>query len=59
LPSDLNRLRRIREKLIEPLIILGLSDLIVLTNRGHRLAFKALKHDDGFDLGVPLPSLHG
>lgn len=57
--GHLKRFRRIREQLITPLILLGWADLIILTNRSHRLAFEALQDNGGFSFRVPLPSLHG
>lgn len=57
--DDLNRLRSVHEKLMAPLVLLGLADLIVLTHRDHRLALEALTHAGGFSLGIPLPSSHG
>jgi len=43
--GHLKRLPRVRQKLITPLVIVGLADLIVLTNCGHQLALEALKDD--------------
>ncbi len=57
--GDLKGFGGVRKKLITPLVLLGLADLMVLTNRGHRLALEALEDDGGFGLGVPLPSSHG
>lgn len=56
--GDLKRFGRVREKMISPLIILRLTELVVLTDGGHRFALEPFKHDDRLRLGVPLPSLH-
>lgn len=53
--GHLKRLRCIREQLITPVVIVGLAERIVLTNRSHRLAFETLEHVSDFGLGIPLP----
>ena len=55
----LKRFGGVREKLIAPLVLLSLADLVVLTDGHHRFALEAFEHDDGLGLGIPLPSLHG
>jgi hypothetical protein len=57
--GDLQRLGRVCEQVITPLIILGLAALIVLTNCSHRLVFEAFKDDGGFGFRATRPSLHG
>ena len=57
--GHLKRCRRIREQWITPLIILGLADLIVLTNHSPRLAFEAPQDNGDFSLRVPLSPYHG
>src|SRR5437879_7361023 len=57
--GDLKRFGRVRQKLIAPLVILGLTDVILGTDDGHRPALEAFEYNGGFGLGVPLASLHG
>ncbi|TLY22577.1 MAG: hypothetical protein E6K66_07850, partial [Nitrospirae bacterium] len=45
--------------MIAPLVILGLTDVILGTDDGHRPALEAFEYNGGFGLGVPLASLHG
>jgi hypothetical protein len=47
------------QKLVPSLVILGLADLVLSANLRHRLAFKPLKDNHGFGVGIPFPSLHG
>jgi hypothetical protein len=47
------------EKLITPLIVLGVADLVLVTDCSHRFTLQAVPHDAGFGLGIPLPSVHG
>jgi hypothetical protein len=56
---DVKGLRRIREKLVAPLIIEGWAHLVFMTQFRDGPALKALDHNLGFGLGVPCPSLHG
>jgi hypothetical protein len=57
--SDLKRLGGVRQKLIAPLVVLRLADLVVLADGGHRFPLEAFEYDGRFGLGVPLPSFHG
>ena len=57
--GHLKRFGRIRQKLVAPLVILRLADLVVLTDGGHRFALEPFEHDGGLGLRVPLASLHG
>jgi hypothetical protein len=56
---DLEGLGGVRQKLIAPLVVLRLADLVVLADGGHRLPLEAFEYDGRFGLGVPLPSFHG
>jgi hypothetical protein len=47
------------EKLVAPLIVQGLADLILIADFGHWLALQALQHDLCFRVGIPCPSVHG
>jgi hypothetical protein len=47
------------QKLVAPLIILGLADLMLRAQFRHRLALQAFYHHHRFGLGIPFPSLHG
>jgi len=49
----------IRQKLITPLVLLSLTDLVVLANGRHGFALQPLQDRCGLRLGVPLASLHG
>jgi hypothetical protein len=49
----------IRQELVPPLVVLGLADLVLVTDFGDRLALEAFDHDQGFRLGIPLALLHG
>lgn len=55
----LKRLGGIGEELVTPLFILGLTELVLATKFGNRLALELLEHDHGFGLGIALPHLHG
>ncbi|MGH7228742.1 MAG: hypothetical protein ACREIH_05940, partial [Nitrospiraceae bacterium] len=57
--GDLKRLGRVGQKLIAPLVLLRLADVVVLTDGGYRFALEAFKHDGGLGLRVPLAPLHG
>jgi hypothetical protein len=48
-----------RQKLVPPLLVQGLADLMLSANRGHRFAFEALDHNHSFGVGVSLSSFHG
>jgi len=56
---DLKGLRSIRQKLVAPLIILALVDLVLITEFRYGLALQAFEHDPGFGFGVPSASFHG
>jgi hypothetical protein len=53
------KLCRIRQEVVAPLLIEGLTALMFGTNLGHRLTLETLKDGQSFGLGIPLPSLHG
>ena len=55
----LKRVGGMGEELVTPLVILGLAELVLAANLGHRFALEPLEHDHGFGLGIPLPHLHG
>jgi hypothetical protein len=57
--GHLKRLGSIREKLIAPLVILRLPDVVILTNGRDGFPPEAFEHDGRFRFRVPLPSLHG
>jgi hypothetical protein len=50
---------RIRQKLVPPLVVERLADLMLGANLGHGFTFEALKHDQRFRFSLPLPSVHG
>jgi hypothetical protein len=47
------------KKLVAPLVVLGLTDLMLGANLRHRFAVKPLKHNQRFGFGIPFPALHG
>ena len=47
------------QKLVAPLVVLGLADLVFATDFSHRLTLQTLEHNTGFGLGLPFPSVHG
>jgi hypothetical protein len=47
------------EKLVPPLITLGLAELVLVTEFRDGPTLKALNHDLSFRLGAPLSSVHG
>jgi hypothetical protein len=50
---------RMRRKLLTPLVILGLTDLVLVTDCSHRFTLQAFKQDAGLGLSLPFPSVHG
>jgi hypothetical protein len=46
-------------KLVTPLIVLRLADLMLMAKFGHRLVLEALKHNHGLGVGMPFPAWHG
>jgi hypothetical protein len=56
---DVKGPRRMREKLVAPLIVEGLANLILVTQFRDGSALKALDHDLGCGLGGPCPSMQG
>jgi hypothetical protein len=49
----------LRQKLVAPVIIEGLTNLMLVTQLRDRLALQALDNDYGVGVGVPLPAFHG
>jgi hypothetical protein len=47
------------QKLVAPLVVLGLADLVLGANLGDGLALQALDDNYRFGLGVPFASVHG
>ena len=56
---DLKGFRGMGQALVPPLIILGLTDLMLMTKVRDGLPFEALKHNHRFGFGLPFPSGHG
>jgi hypothetical protein len=44
-------------ELVPPLVIQGLTDLVLAGELGHGLALQALQHNPGFSLGIPSASV--
>jgi hypothetical protein len=55
----LNGLVRMSQELVPPLIIQGLTALVLGAEPRHWLALQALQHNPGVGLGIPVASLHG
>jgi hypothetical protein len=55
---DLKGFGGMRQKLITPLVVLGLADLVLSAQFGHGLALEALEHDHGFGFSIPLAPLY-
>jgi len=53
------RMRQLGQDRPEGLVILGLADLMLVTDFRYGLALKALNHNFGFRLRIPRPSVHG
>jgi hypothetical protein len=58
-PPDFKGLGGIGKKLVAPLVVLGLADLVLGANLGHWLALQALNENHRFGLGVPFASVQG
>jgi hypothetical protein len=61
-PGVLMRLKgmcRMRQKLITPLVVLGLANLVFVTDFRYRLTLYTFENHAGFGLGIPFPSVHG
>lgn len=56
---DLKGFRGMGRELVPPLIILGLTDLMLITAFRDGLPLEALKHNPRFGFGIPFPSVHG
>jgi hypothetical protein len=56
---DLKGFGHMSQRLVAPLIILGLADLMLVTELGDGLTFQAFDDDHRFGFGVPLTALHG
>jgi len=56
---DFKGLRGMGHKLVTPMIVLRLADLMLMAKFGHRLTLEALKHKHGFGFGIPFPAWHG
>jgi len=56
---DLKGFGGIGQKLVLPLVILGLTDLMRMTEFRDWLPLEALKHDPYFNFDIPLASWHG
>jgi len=52
-------LGRVLEKLVAPLVVLGLTDLVLDTKLIHRPPPQTLNHDEGLRLGIPFSAFHG
>jgi hypothetical protein len=55
---DLQGFGGLRQKLIAPLVGLGLAALVLRAQLGHGLALKALDDEQRCGVGLPLPSGH-
>jgi len=55
----LKRLSGIRQVQVPPLVVLGLADLMLVTDGGNRLALEAFDHAYGGRLVVPCARLYG
>jgi hypothetical protein len=56
---DFKGFRGMAQKLITPLGVLGLADLVLRAQLSHRLALEACNDDQGFGFGVPFAAWHG
>src|SRR4030042_1098090 len=52
-------MRHVREKLISPLIVLCLADLMLDTNISHMFTLQPFHHNHCLCLRIPFPSFHG
>jgi hypothetical protein len=56
---DLKGFRGMGQKLAPPLILLGLTDLMLITEFRDGLPLEALKFNQRFDFAIPFSSVHG
>jgi hypothetical protein len=56
---DLKGLGGMRQELVPPLVILGLTDLVFMAQFRHGCPLEAFKYDHRFGFGIPLASVHG
>src|SRR5918996_5604277 len=56
---DLKGFGRMSQKLVAPLIVLGLADLMLGAELSDGRAFEAFDDDHRFSFGVPLTAFHG
>ena len=49
---------RMGQKLITPLIVEGLADLVLMADLGHRPALETLNYARGCGFGILLPAFH-
>jgi hypothetical protein len=56
---DLKGVGGMGQELIAPLVVLGLTELMLMAEVRDGLSLEALKHDYGLGFGIPFSSLHG
>jgi hypothetical protein len=56
---DVKGLGGMGQKLVPPLVLPGLADLLLVAERRDGLALQAFDDDPGFGVGVPLAAGHG